>query len=70
MQKYEVKGLAFHKKTDSRSQFCEFSVAVSEKKAYSNVKFRLKSYNLRDVSITLVPEMPVKSTQLNLGFGG
>ena len=69
MVKYEVKGIAFHKKTDSRSNFSEFTVAASEKKAYSNIVFRFKSYNLRDVSITEVAQMPVKPTQLNLGFG-
>lgn len=66
MIKYEVKGLKFHKKTDSRSQFCEFSVAVSSKKAFSNVKFRLKEYNLRDVSITEIKAMPNKPTQISL----
>lgn len=69
MQKYEVKGIAFHKKTDSRSTFSEFTVAVSEKKAYANVVFRLKSHHLREVSITVVTPAPVCCpTQLNLGF--
>lgn len=66
MIKYEVKGLKFHKKTDSRSTFSEFTVAPSGKKAFSNVKFRLKEYNLRDVSIVEIQELPSKPAQINL----
>jgi hypothetical protein len=68
MYKFEVKGLMFHKKTDSRSTFHEFTVAASSKQAATYIKFRLKDYHLRDVSIDVVREMPDKSSQLKLAL--
>lgn len=68
MTKYEISGIKVYRKTDNNSSFCEFTVAVSRKQAVNNIKSRLKGYDLRDVSIIPIQEMPDKPKQLRLAF--